>query len=184
MIYFKKTIKRGSYMKQCGGSTLFLDKTNITTEEIFSIPEGKTEKEVKIFDNLDLTGFEPKRDVPGKKVIVSRDNFGIGENQESVAKALKAAGILTIVVSTIGSEFKKILKNENIVVVDLDKKTIEDMFKTFSEKDTDCLVLLSEDGTSKIKLISGSLSKSYTFNLEEFYKKLFQEGGLTSCKNV
>ena len=119
-------------MKQCGGSTLFLDKTNITTEEIFSIPEGKTEKEVKIFDNLDLTGFEPKRDVPGKKVIVSRDNFGIGENQESAAKALKAAGILTIVVSTIGSEFKKILKNENIVVVDLDKKTIEDMFKTFS----------------------------------------------------
>lgn len=171
-------------MKQCGGSTLFLDKSNITTDEIFSIPEGKTEKEVKVFENLVIPQFNPHLDVPGKKVIVSRDNFGFGANKEVVAQALRKAGILTIIVSTIDSEFKKILKNENIVVVDLNAKTIEDMFKTFSDKDTDCLVLLTDDGSSKLKFISGSLSKSYTFNLEEFYKKILQEGGLTSCKTI
>lgn len=171
-------------MKQCGGSTLFLDKTNITTEEIFSIPEGKTEQDTRIFESLVLPQFDPEIDVPEKKVIVSRDNFGIGANKIEAAKALKKAGILTIIVSTIDAEFKKILKDENIVVVDLNSKSIEDMFKVFSKKDTDCLVVLAEDGSSKLKFISGSLSKSYTFNLEEFYKKLLQEGGLTSCKTL
>ena len=170
-------------MKQCGGSTLFFDKA-VTTEEVFFVPEGKNENEVKVFENLSLANFDPKTDVPGKKVIVSKELFGSGQNQEQAAKALRKAGFTVVLVSTIDSQFKKYLKNEHIVVVDLDKKTIEDMFKTFSDKDSDCNVVLSADGSSKIKFISGSLSKSYAFKLEEFYKQLLQEDSLQNCKKT
>ena len=103
-------------MKQCVVVPYFWTRQILLLRKSF-LYQRKNRKEVKILI-IDLTGFEPKRDVPGKSDCFKRQ-FWDWENQESAAKALKP-GILTIVVSTIGSEFKN-LKNENIVVVDLDK---------------------------------------------------------------
>jgi len=72
-------------------------------------------------------------------------------------------------------DFKKAMKTNNLLVVDIDKKTIEDIFRTFSQKDSECFVVLTDEGTSKIKLMSGSLSKSYAFNLEDFSKNLLED---------
>ena len=64
-----------------------------------------------------------------------------------------------------------------MMAIEMDKKSIEDMFKTFSDKDTECKVVFNDDGTAKVKLIAGSLSKSYPFKLDDFEKALVENDG-------
>ena len=65
-----------------------------------------------------------------------------------------------------------------ILAIELDKKSMADMFHTFADKDTECKVKLNGDGTAKVKLIAGSLSKSYQFHLDDMEKNLLQKEGL------
>ena len=65
-----------------------------------------------------------------------------------------------------------------ILAIELDKKSMADMFHTFADKDAECKVKLNEDGTAKVKLIAGSLSKSYQFHLDDMEKNLLQKEGL------
>ena len=51
------------------------------------------------------------------------------------------------------------------------------MFRTFANKDTDSVITMNDDGTAKVKLISGSLSKSYIFKLDGFEKALIEKDG-------
>ena len=64
-----------------------------------------------------------------------------------------------------------------LLAIEMDKKSIDDMFRTFSEKDTECKIVINDDGTAKVKLIAGSLSKSYPFTLEGFEKALVEKEG-------
>ncbi len=163
-------------MRQFGGTVLFLDRSNISIDEI--IPAKKnagTGTKAVLFENLTLPNFSSGDDLPGKKIIITRENFGIGEQPDQAAVALKENGIYCIVVSTMAPEFKKAMKNCNLLVVDIDKKTIEDIFRTFSQKDTEGFIVQTDEGLSKLKLVSGSLSKSYVFNLEDFSKNLLED---------
>ena len=65
-----------------------------------------------------------------------------------------------------------------ILAIELDKKSMADMFHTFADKDTECKVVIKEDGIAKVKLIAGSLSKSYEFHLDDMEKNLLQKEGL------
>ena len=51
------------------------------------------------------------------------------------------------------------------------------MFRTFADKDTECKIVINDDDTAKVKLIAGSLSKSYPFKLEGFEKALIEKEG-------
>lgn len=166
-------------MKQFGGNVLFLDRSNINTDEIIPAKQETGSDSAKAFllENLILPNFSSTDDVPGKKLIISRENFGTGDNPENAVNALRDNGIYGVIVSTMAPEFKKAMKNNNLLVVDIDKKTIEDMFRTFSQKDSECFIVCTDEGTSKIKLMSGSLSKSYVFNLEDFSKHLLEDDG-------
>jgi 3-isopropylmalate/(R)-2-methylmalate dehydratase small subunit len=44
-------------------------------------------------------------------------------------------------------------------------------------ENTTCRITLNEDGTAKVKLIAGSLSKSYVFPLDGFEKALVENDG-------
>ena len=67
--------------------------------------------------------------------------------------------------------------NCGMLAVELPEKDIDDMFRSFADKDTECSVSFNEDGTAKVKLISGSLSKSYHFRLDGFEKALIESEG-------
>jgi 3-isopropylmalate/(R)-2-methylmalate dehydratase small subunit len=67
--------------------------------------------------------------------------------------------------------------NCGMMAIELNKKDIEDMFHTFADKDTECNIVMNDDGTAKVKLISGSLSKSYHFRLDGFEKALVENEG-------
>ena len=47
----------------------------------------------------------------------------------------------------------------------------------FANKETECKIVINDDGTAKVKLIAGSFSKSYPFHLDDFEKALVEKEG-------
>ena len=168
-------------MKQFGGQVLFLDRSDINTDEI--IPAKYlteiTKQALKpyLLEDLKLDGFNPKVDIPGKKVIITRENFGCGSSREHAPWALEVNGIYTVVAVNFARIFRQNMYNCGMLDVELSEKDIDDMFRTFAEKDTECNIVINDDGTAKVKLISGSLSKSYIFTLDGFEKALIENDG-------
>lgn len=126
-------------MEKINGTAAFYDKSAVTADEILA------------------------RGYTGGKIIFGKDDFGCGDNAEETVKMLKNNGVLRVVVMSAASTFIDAAEKETIPVITLDKKSIEDIFRTFADKDSEAAVITNDDGTRKVKLISGSLSKSYQF---------------------
>ena len=158
-----------------------MDRTDINTDEIIPAKylTENTKQALKpyLLEDLKLEGFDSKTDVPGKKVIITRDNFGCGSSREHAPWALEVNGIYVVVAVNFARIFRQNMYNCGLLAVEMDKKSIDDMFRTFAEKDTECKIVFNDDGTAKVKLIAGSLSKSYPFTLEGFEKALVEKEG-------
>ena len=65
-------------MKTFGGAVLFLDRSDINTDEIIAanylaeLP--KAELTSHLFETLKVEGFNSQSDIAGKKVIITREN--------------------------------------------------------------------------------------------------------------
>ncbi|MCI6258021.1 MAG: 3-isopropylmalate dehydratase small subunit [Treponema sp.] len=168
-------------MKQFGGEVLFLNRADINTDEIIPAKylTENTKEALKpyLLEDLKLEGFNPKTDIPGKKVIITRENFGCGSSREHAPWALEVNGIYAVVAVNFARIFRQNMYNCGMLAIELDKKSIEDMFRTFAEKDTECKIIFNDDGTAKVKLIAGSLSKSYPFKIGDFEKALIENEG-------
>lgn len=166
-------------MKQFGGPVLFLDRSDINTDEIipakYLTEISKHDLKPYLLEDLKIDGFNPKTDVAGNKVIITRENFGCGTEREHTAWAFEVNGIFVIVATTFAKSFRQELFNSGILAIELDRKSIADMFHTFADKDTECKIVMNDDGTAKVKLIAGSLSKSYPFKLDDAEKTLLSE---------
>jgi 3-isopropylmalate/(R)-2-methylmalate dehydratase small subunit len=154
-------------MKQFGGEVLFLDRSDINTDEIipakYLTENTKAALKPYLLEDLKLDGFNPKTDVSGKKVIISRDNFGCGSSREHAPWALEVNGINVVVATNFARIFRQNMFNCGLLAIEMDKKSIDDMFHTFADKDTECKIIFNDDATAKVKLIAGSLSTSYKF---------------------
>ena len=172
---------REKQMKQFGGEVLFLNRADINTDEIIPAKylTENTKEALKpyLLEDLKLEGFNPKTDIPGKKVIITRENFGCGSSREHAPWALEVNGIYAVVAVNFARIFRQNMYNCGMLAIELDKKSIEDMFRTFAEKDTECKIIFNDDGTAKVKLIAGSLSKSYPFKIGDFEKALIENEG-------
>ena len=166
-------------MKTFGGSVLFLDRSDINTDEIIPakyLEEGdKKALQPYLFEDLKIEGFNPQTDVAGCKVIITRENFGCGSNREHAPWALEVNGIYTVVAPTFAKAFKQNMENCNVLGIELDRKSMADIFHTFADKDAECKIVINDDDTAKVKLIAGSLSKSYPFKLGDAEKALLSK---------
>ncbi|MBB5225200.1 3-isopropylmalate dehydratase small subunit [Treponema ruminis] len=168
-------------MKAFGGDVLFLDRSDINTDEIipakYLTEVSKQALKPYLLEDLKLDGFDAKRDVPNKKVIITRENFGCGSSREHAPWALEVNGIYTVIAPNFARIFYQNMYNCGLLALNMPKKDIDDMFRTFGTKDCECKIEQKEDGTWKVKLIAGSLSKSYPFKLEGFEKALIENEG-------
>lgn len=166
-------------MKTFGGSVLFLDRSDINTDEIIPAKylEETDKKAIKpyLLEDLKLPGFNPQTDVAGKRVIITRDNFGCGSEKPQAAVALTVNSIYSVVSAGIAKNFRGAMQSNEILSIEMDKKSLADMFHTFGDKDTDCKVVINDDGTAKVKLYAGSLSKSYPFQIGETDKVILDK---------
>lgn len=168
-------------MKEFGGKVLFLDRSDINTDEIipakYLTEISKKALQPYLLEDLKLDGFNSKTDLAGKKVIITRANFGCGSSREHAPWALEANGINAVIAENFARIFRQNMFNCGMLAAELGSDAIDEMFRSFADKDTDCTITAGDDGSAKIKLVSGSLSKSYLFKLDGFEKALVSDGG-------
>lgn len=128
------------------------------------------QKESKMKDLKGPAFFSEAGEFAKKDTLAAK--FGIIMNVPDDINLEELDNISGLIFSTCSSEVKQKLCSNKMLGIDLDKKSMEDMFHTFQDKDTECSIIPKEDGTYKVKLISGSLSKSYSFKLNEFDRKV------------
>ena len=146
-------------MKRFGGSVLFLDRSDINTDEIIParyLTEATREAlQPYLLEDLCLDHFDPAADIEGKGAVVTRANFGCGSSREHAPWALEVNGIHLVVAESFARIFRQNMFNCGLLAVSLDKETIDRLFSKFSRTPTEVSVDLeipsfaftSADGT-------------------------------------
>ncbi len=164
-------------MKNFNGEVLFLDRSDINTDEIipakYLTEISKAALKPYLLEDLKLDNFSTS-DIPGKSVIITRENFGCGSSREHAPWALEVNGINLVLAENFARIFKQNMFNCGMMAVELDKKIIENIFETFKDLKT----TIKTDFTNSSFLIkSGDKSVSIPFTVSDFDSSLVKAGG-------
>lgn len=165
-------------MKTFSGKVLFLDRSDINTDEI--IPAKYlteiTKEALKpyLLEDLTLEGFNSSEDVSDKAVIVTKENFGCGSSREHAPWALEVNGINVVIAENFARIFRQNMYNCGMLAIELPKEKIEYLFETYSGKDTLIEIDINDD---KIIITSSDNNEEINFEISEFDKALIKEGG-------
>lgn len=169
-------------MKDFSGPVLFLDRSDINTDEI--IPAKYlteiTKEALKpyLLEDLTLPGFAPSRDIEGKRAVVTRENFGCGSSREHAPWALEVNGINLVIAPSFARIFRQNMYNCGMLAVELPEPRIDKLFADFAGFETEVevdfitrLFRFTAAGTS------GPGELEITFTLSEFDAALVEAGG-------
>ena len=166
-------------MKTFGGPVLFLDRSDINTDEI--IPAKyltEVEKEASrphLLEDLRLDGFDPSGQWRGTtRVIVTRGNFGCGSSREHAPWALEVNGITCCIAESFARIFRQNMFNCGMLAIELPKETISDIFTLSTKQDCVCSV---DHGTEKLAFSWNGGAKSFAFTVNPFDDALVKAGG-------
>lgn len=166
-------------MKNLNGKILFLDRSDINTDEI--IPAKYLTESTKIaltpycLEDLVLEGFDPKKDIAGKSVIVTRDNFGCGSSREHAPWVLECNGINLVIAVNFARIFRQNMFNCGMAAITLSPEQIDDIFSTFANSsEAECTTNM-EKRTFTIK--ASGIEKVYAFDIAPFDLELVKAGG-------
>src|SRR5271157_2499574 len=126
-------------MKTFGGKILFLNKNDINTDEIIPAKylSEITKEALKPFclEDLKLEGFDQKKDLPGKGVIITRSDFGCGSSSEHAPWALEVNGITAVIAESFARIFRQNMFNCGMLAIELPKERIDFIFSAFGGGD-------------------------------------------------
>ncbi|MDQ2086720.1 3-isopropylmalate dehydratase small subunit [Herbivorax sp. ANBcel31] len=165
-------------MKTFSGKVLFLDRSDINTDEI--IPAKYlteiTKEALKpyLLEDLSLEGFDAKKDVEGKSIIVTRANFGCGSSREHAPWALEVNDINVVIAESFARIFRQNMYNCGMFAIELPKEKIDYLFETYKNKETSIKV---DVDNNKIIVSASDKSEEIDFTVGEFDKTLVKEGG-------
>ena len=170
-------------MKNFNGKVLFLDRSDINTDEI--IPAKYlteiSKEALKDFclEDLKVGNFSARRDIAGKTAIVSRANFGCGSSREHAPWALEVNGIQIVIAESFARIFRQNMYNCGMIATELAPHEIDELFKTFSTLDTTVSVDFASSTLAFASMgIDGKkVEKRYAFKLGEFEDSLVKAGG-------
>jgi len=165
-------------MKSFDGNVLFLDRSDINTDEI--IP-AKYLTEVSrealapyLLEDLSLEEFDPSQDIAGKKVVVTRANFGCGSSREHAPWALEVNGINMVIAESFARIFRQNMFNCGMMAIELPRDVIEDLFSTFAGRNTHVKTDLKKGALTFSK---GDQFQTVPFLLSGFDADLVNAGG-------
>lgn len=165
-------------MKNFNGKVLFLDRSDINTDEIiparYLTEVDKAALKPFLLEDLNLPGFDPVTDIEGKQVVLTRSNFGCGSSREHAPWALEANGIHLVIAVDFARIFRQNMFNCGMLAISLSQATIDGLFEAFMGKETQCRVNLAEQ---KMTLSAGGLRQTVNFELAEFDRALIEAGG-------
>ncbi|WP_457551322.1 3-isopropylmalate dehydratase small subunit [Desulfobacula sp.] len=165
-------------MKKFKGNALLLDRSDINTDEVipakYLTEIDKTALKPYLFEDLKLDGFDPERDIKGKALIVTRENFGCGSSREHAPWALEANGIFVVIAQSFARIFRQNMFNCGMLALELSKEQIDTIFNAFGK---DKIRISVELDTSQMVIQSKDQTKKIGFNLSAFDRALIMAGG-------
>ena len=165
-------------MKEFSGKVLFLDRSDINTDEI--IPAKYlteiTKEALKpyLLEDLSLAGLNNKEDIQDKSVIVTRANFGCGSSREHAPWALEVNGINVVIAESFARIFRQNMYNCGMFAIELPKDKIEYLFENYAGKEVSITIDIDKD---KIIVTSSDQSEEIDLKVGEFDKTLVKEEG-------
>lgn len=168
-------------MKQFGGPGLFLDKNDINTDEIipakYLTENTKMALQPYVLEDLKLGGFDPKSDVNGKGVIVTRANFGCGSSREHAVWVFEVNDINVVVAESFARIFRQNMYNCGMLAVELPKEDIDTLFSLGG--DVELTVNLEKSQITA----KGNKEVTFDFTLNDFDMDLVKAGGWLDYAN-
>lgn len=170
-------------MESFDGKPLFLDRSDINTDEIipakYLTEISKKALGPHLLEDLVLPGFDPGRDVHGKGVLVTRANFGCGSSREHAAWALEVNDIDVVIAESFSRIFRQNMFNCGMLAAPLPAAAIDHIFDTFADKDTyvetdlkkDLFIFTAKDADGEI------IREEIPFTLGDFDRALLDAGG-------
>jgi 3-isopropylmalate/(R)-2-methylmalate dehydratase small subunit len=165
-------------MKDFNGRVLFLDRSDINTDEI--IPARYlteiTKEALKPFllEDLSLEGFDPARDIKKSSVVISRANFGCGSSREHAPWAFEVNDISIVIAESYARIFKQNMFNCGMMAVELGEKDIARLFEKFAGKET---TLTTDLAKKTLHFTSEKDEETIAFSISEFDQALVEAGG-------
>ncbi len=166
-------------MKTFGGPVLFLDRSDINTDEI--IPAKYlteiTKEDLKpyILEDLKLPGFDPAgAKCRNARVIVSQGNFGCGSSREHAPWVFEVNGITAVIAESFARIFRQNMFNCGMAAIELPRA---DLDLIFSHSDDDDAAISIDIEASVLIMDGGGKQKSFSFEISPFDKALVLAGG-------
>ena len=165
-------------MKNFSGNILFLDRSDINTDEIipakYLTEISKQALKPYLLEDLKLVGFDPQRDIDGKQVILTRANFGCGSSREHAPWALEVNGIHLVIGENFARIFRQNMFNCGMMAVELPDSIIDSIFRKFAGQNT---YLETDLDKNTFVLTAHGLSQEVPFSISEFDRSLVASGG-------
>ena len=165
-------------MKNLQGKVLFLDRSDINTDEI--IPAKYLTESTKValkpycLEDLSLPGFDPKRDVADKCAIVTRANFGCGSSREHAPWVLEYNDINLVIAENFARIFRQNMYNCGMLAIELSAAELEEIFSTFAGAEA---AVETDIDNGKLRISGSGQTKEYSFKIGEFDLALVKAGG-------
>jgi 3-isopropylmalate/(R)-2-methylmalate dehydratase small subunit len=165
-------------MKNFNGTVLFLDRSDINTDEIiparYLTEIAKAALKPYLLEDLKIEGFDPARDIANKSAIVSRANFGCGSSREHAPWALEANGIHLVIAASFARIFRQNMYNCGMMAVELPADAIDTLFARFAGRVTEVQTDLARQ---TLAFASGEEQAVFGFELNAFDQALVRAGG-------
>jgi 3-isopropylmalate/(R)-2-methylmalate dehydratase small subunit len=165
-------------MKTFGGTVLFLDRSDINTDEIipakYLTEISKEALKPHMLEDLKLEGFDPAApDAEAAKVIVTRANFGCGSSREHAPWVFEVNDINVVIASSFARIFRQNMFNCGMLAIELPEKDIEALFSYRGEG----AAIEVDFAGDRITIESPKGKKTFDYTISGFDKALVESGG-------
>ena len=165
-------------MKEFSGEVLFLDRSDINTDEIiparYLTEISKAALKPHLLEDLSLEEFDPKADIAEKRVIITRSNFGCGSSREHAPWALEVNGIHMVIAPSFARIFRQNMFNCGMLAVELPHETVDLLFNRFAGRKA-YMDVDFEGG--RLKITSGDEEEVVPLAVSDFDRHLVEAGG-------
>ncbi|MEW6110189.1 MAG: 3-isopropylmalate dehydratase small subunit [Nitrospirota bacterium] len=165
-------------MKKFGGKVLFLDRSDINTDEIipakYLTEISKEALKPHMLEDLKLEGFNPHDPkVREAGVILTRANFGCGSSREHAPWVFEVNNINVVIASSFARIFRQNMFNCGMLAIELPEDDINALFEL---KELDANIDIDfENNTLTISSYKGK--KTFHYHISEFDRALVKAGG-------
>ena len=162
-----------------GGSAIFLDRSDINTDEIIPAKylTEVTKEALKpyILEDLKLDGFDPNGgELKNATVVVTRENFGCGSSREHAPWVFEVNDVHTVIAESYARIFRQNMFNCGMLAIELPRPDIDALMAL---RQVGMVTVAVDLEGQKITAKAGDQEQEFAFSISQFDQALVEAGG-------